>query len=69
MTADMMLILGILAAIMPLLVFEWVPLEVLALLVLGAVAVSGVVSPTEALAGFSNPAVVTIWRCLFSAAG
>jgi di/tricarboxylate transporter len=44
-------------------------LEVLALLVLGILAVTGIVSPSEALAGFSNPAVVTIWAVFILSGG
>ena len=35
-------------------------MEVTALLSLGAVALTGLISPVEALSGFSNPAVVTV---------
>lgn len=69
MTTEIILVLGILAVVMLLLVTEWMPLEVLALLVLGTVAVTGLVSPTEALAGFSNPAVVTIWAVFILSGG
>ena len=39
-------------------------MDVVALLVLGALAVTGLVTPTEALSGFSSPAVVTVWAVL-----
>jgi len=55
MSAEIIMVLVILAAVIVLLVTEWMPLEVLALLVLGVLAVTGIVNPTEALAGFSNP--------------
>jgi Na+/H+ antiporter NhaD/arsenite permease-like protein len=48
---------------------EWMPHEVLALLVLGVLALTGLVSPIEALAGFSNPAVVTIWAVFILSGG
>jgi di/tricarboxylate transporter len=44
-------------------------MEVTALLVLGAVAVGGLVQPSEALAGFSNPAVVTVWAVFILSGG
>ena len=69
MSAEIIIVLVILAAVIVLLVTEWMPLEVLALLVLGVLAVSGIVSPTEALAGFSNPAVVTIWAVFILSGG
>jgi len=69
MSAEIIGVLLILAAVILLLITEWVALEVLALLVLGVLAVTGLVSPTEALAGFSNPAVVTIWAVFILSGG
>jgi di/tricarboxylate transporter len=69
MSAEIIIILVILTAVIVLLVTEWMPLEVLALLVLGVLAITGIVSPTEALAGFSNPAVVTIWAVFILSGG
>ncbi len=66
---EIIIILAILVAVIILLITEWMPLEVLALLVLGVLAVSGIVSPTEALAGFSNPAVITIWAVFILSGG
>ncbi|MCK5205646.1 MAG: SLC13 family permease, partial [Desulfobacterales bacterium] len=51
------------------LITEWIPMEVTALLSLGAVALVGLVSPVEALSGFSNPAVVTIWAVFILSGG
>ncbi len=61
MTPDIAIILIILAVAVLLLVTEWIPMEVTALLSLGAVAITGLVKPLQALSGFSNPAVVTVW--------
>ncbi len=69
MTPDIMLVFGILVVVIVVLVTEIMPLEVLALLVLGVLAITGLVSPTEALAGFSNPAVVTIWAVFILSGG
>jgi di/tricarboxylate transporter len=69
MTFEILVVLLILVAVIVLLITEWVPLEVLALLVLGGLAASGIVTPTEALAGFSNPAVVTIWAVFILSGG
>ena len=41
----------------------------MALLTLVFLAVTGVVTPTEALAGFSNPAVVTVWAVFVLSGG
>lgn len=45
------------------------PVDVVGLLVLAALALTGLVTPTEALAGFSSPAVVTVWAMFILSAG
>jgi di/tricarboxylate transporter len=60
-TLEIALVLLILAASVVLFVTEWLRMDVVALLVMCALAVAGLVSPAEALAGFSNEAVVTVW--------
>jgi len=60
-TPEILVVFAILAAAVVLLVTEWIPMEVTALLALGAVALTGLVAPARALSGFSNPAVVTVW--------
>lgn len=69
MTPEILLVFGILLVVIGVLVTEVMPLEVLALLVLGVLAITGLVSPVEALAGFSNPAVVTIWAVFILSGG
>lgn len=69
MPVDIIIVLSILTAAVVLLVTEWLPIEVVALLAMGAVAISGLVSPTDALAGFSNPAVVTVWAVFILSGG
>ncbi|WP_028585579.1 SLC13 family permease [Desulfogranum mediterraneum] len=69
MTPEITMVFSILAVVLLVLITEWMPLEVLALLVLGALALTGLVSPVEALAGFSNPAVVTIWAVFILSGG
>ena len=69
MTPDVILILSILTIAVVLLITEWIPMEVTALLSLGAVALTGLVSPVEALSGFSNPAVVTVWAVFILSGG
>jgi di/tricarboxylate transporter len=68
-TPDIVLIFSILAVAVVLLITEWIPMEVTALLSLGAVALTGLVSPVEALSGFSNPAVVTVWAVFILSGG
>ena len=69
MTPDIAVVFSILAISVVLLVTEWIPMEVTALLSLGAVALLGLVSPEEALAGFSSPAVVTVWAVFILSGG
>ena len=69
MTPDILLVFFILAASVVFLITEWIPMEVTALLSLGAVALTGLVTPVEALSGFSNPAVITIWAVFILSGG
>lgn len=69
MTLSIALVLAILLLAVVFLVTEWMPMEVVALLVLGSLAVTGLVSPVEALSGFSNPAVVTVWAVFILSGG
>ncbi|HEJ83047.1 MAG TPA: SLC13 family permease, partial [Desulfobacteraceae bacterium] len=69
MTFEIALVLSILGLAVILLVTEQMPMEVTALLVLGSLAVTGLVNPTDALSGFSNPAVVTIWAVFILSGG
>ena len=64
MTVEIIVVLGILIVAIVLFVTEWVRMDVVALLVLGALAVTGLVTPADALSGFSSPAVVTVWAVL-----
>ena len=61
MTLEIGLTLGILGAAVYLFVSERLRMDVVALLVLIALALLGLVTPVESLSGFSNPAVVTVW--------
>jgi di/tricarboxylate transporter len=69
LTPDIAIVFSVLAVAVVFLVTEWIPMEVTALLSLGAVALLGLVSPVEALAGFSNPAVVTVWAVFILSGG
>ncbi len=61
MTTEIALLFGILAVSLFLLIGDFVRMDLLALLALGALALTGLVTPEQALAGFSRPAVITIW--------
>ncbi len=60
MTPDAWLVLGLLGLAVWLFVTEWVRVDVVALGVVVALLLSGVLSTEQALAGFSSPAVLTI---------
>ena len=44
-------------------------MDLIGLLVLGSLAITGVLSPSDALSGFSNPAVITVWAVLILSGG
>lgn len=48
---------------------EWLPMDVVALLILLALAITGMVTVTEALSGFANPAVITVAAMFVISAG
>lgn len=61
MTFEIALVLGILAVALVLFVTEVIRMDLVALLVLAALAITGLVDTEDALSGFSNPAVITVW--------
>ena len=69
MTLSIALTLGILGIAIFLFITEKIRVDVVALMVLGTLVVANLVTPEEALSGFSNPAVVTIWAVFILSAG
>ena len=69
MTTDILIVLVILGVAIVLFISERVRVDVVALMVLVSLALTGLVSPTEALSGFSNVAVVTVWAVLILSGG
>ncbi|WP_295623211.1 SLC13 family permease [uncultured Nitrosomonas sp.] len=69
MTFEIVLVLGILFSCLILFVTEWVRMDVVALMVLSSLAIFGLVSPAEAVSGFSNPAVITVWAMYIMSEG
>ncbi|MGD9044982.1 MAG: SLC13 family permease [Desulfobacterales bacterium] len=69
MTPEIILVLSMLVVAVIFLITEWIPMEVTALLSLGAVTLTGLVKPAEALSGFSNPAVITVWAVFILSGG
>ncbi|MFP5222525.1 MAG: SLC13 family permease [Acidobacteriota bacterium] len=63
------MLLCIVAAALVLFVGGWPGMDVVGLMVLSALALTGLVTPQEALSGFSSPAVVTVWALYILSAG
>jgi di/tricarboxylate transporter len=63
------LVLAIVGAAFVLLLSERLRMDVVALLVLGGLALSGLVDTNQALSGFSSPAVVTVWSVFILGGG
>ena len=61
MTLGMMIVMGLLLLALVLFISEALPMDLVALLVMAGLAVTGILSPAETFAGFANPAVVTVW--------
>jgi di/tricarboxylate transporter len=69
MTLEIAAVLGTIVLAVALFVSERLPMEAVALLVLVGLAISGLLTPAEALSGFSNPAVVTVWAVFILSGG
>ena len=69
MTPDLWITLIVLVGTVVLFVSEKLPVDVVALLILGSLLVFGVVSPGEALSGFSSPATITVAAMFVLSAG
>lgn len=69
MTLEIAGVLTILVVALILFLTERIRMDLVALLVLGALALTGLVSPTQALSGFSSHAVVAIWAMFILSEG
>ena len=69
MSQEIILTLSILGVAMVLFITEFISADLVALLTLSILTVTGLVTPEEALSGFSSPAVVTIWAVFILSAG
>jgi len=69
MTVDIAIVFAILGIAILLFITEWVRIDLVALIVMVSLAVTGQISSTEALTGFASPAVVTVWAVLILSAG
>jgi di/tricarboxylate transporter len=69
LTPEIAIVLTILSAAVILFVTERIRIDLVALMVMVTLALTNLVSPAEALSGFSNSAVVTVWAVLILSAG
>ncbi len=69
MTSEITITLVILLATTVLFISDKLRVDLVALLVLGSLVITGLVTPIEALSGFSNPAVVTVWAVFILSGG
>lgn len=69
MTLQVALAMVILALTVALFVTERLRVDVVAMLVLGSLALTKLVTPAEALSGFSSPAVITVWAVFILSGG
>jgi di/tricarboxylate transporter len=69
MTLEIALVLAILGVALVFFISGILRVDLVALLVLGTLAVTGLVTPEQAFAGFSNGAVITIWAMFILSEG
>ncbi len=69
MTSDIALTLAIILMALVLFATERLRVDVIALLVLLAVALTGLISPEQVFTGFANPAVITVWAVYIVSGG
>jgi di/tricarboxylate transporter len=69
MTLDIVIVFSITALAVILFITERVRVDLVALLVMASLALTGILTPVEALSGFSSAAVVTVWAVLILSAG
>ncbi len=69
LTLDIVLLLGIILFTIVAFVREWMSMDVIALVCLGLLLLFNLVTPEEAVSGFSNPAVITVMMMFILSAG
>jgi di/tricarboxylate transporter len=69
MTPEILFVLSVLVVAIFLFITGVVRMDITALLVLLALGFSGMVDPAQAVAGFGNPAVITVWAMFILSAG
>ncbi|MCP4201974.1 MAG: SLC13 family permease [bacterium] len=66
---EILLLVGIILFALAAFVREWLPMDVVSLACLGLLLLFGLVTPEEAISGFSNPAVITVMMMFILSAG
>ncbi len=69
MTFEIGLVLGVLIVAVILFISEKLRVDVVAVMVLVTLALTGLLEPKQALTGFSNPAVITVWAVFILSGG
>jgi di/tricarboxylate transporter len=69
MTPEIAIVLAILLTAIVMFVTERIRVDIVALMVLVSLALTGLITPTEALSGYANLAVITVWAVLILSAG
>jgi di/tricarboxylate transporter len=66
---EIALMLAILGIAIVLFIVDWLRVDIVAILVLLALILTGLVTPQEAFEGFSSPAVITVWAIFIVSGG
>ena len=69
MTIEIALVLGLVVSAVILFATERLPVDLTALVIMGAMLLSGIITPQDAISGFSNPATVTVGAMFVLSAG
>jgi di/tricarboxylate transporter len=69
MTLEIVVVLGVALAGVVLFATERLPLDLTAMILMGTMLLSGIITPEEAIGGFSNPATVTVGAMFVLSAG
>jgi di/tricarboxylate transporter len=69
MTIDILLVLGLALSAVILFATERLPVDLTAMILMGAMLLSGIITPQDAIGGFSNPATVTVGAMFVLSAG
>ncbi len=69
MTLDIILVFALLAGALILFISGWLRMDLVALMIMALLPILGLVSATDAISGFSNPAVITVWAMFIISEG